>query len=72
MKITVKVKPGSKEESVEKTPDGSYLIRVKAKPVEGKATEAVIKALADHFGISKSRVRLIKGQTSKIKIFEIL
>lgn len=39
--------------------------------VSGKANEAVIKALAEYFGIAKSNIALIKGQASKHKIFEI-
>lgn len=71
MRIEVRVKPNAKEDRVEKTGDNMFSVRVKAKPVKNKATEAVIKALADYFGAPKSRVHLIKGQTSKYKIFEI-
>lgn len=58
-------------EKVEKTGDNNYSVWVRAKPADGKANEAVIKALAEHFGIAKSRIVLLKGQTSKQKIFEI-
>lgn len=71
MKIAVKVRPNAKENRVEKIGDNNFSVRVKAKPVEGRATGAVIKALADYFGVSKSRVILLKGQTSKQKIFEV-
>ena len=61
-----------KQERVEKTGENEFLVSVKAKPVEGKATEAVVKALAEYFNISKSRIALIKGQTSRFKVFDIL
>jgi hypothetical protein len=44
-------------------------IRVKAPPVEGEANSALIKFLAKTFGISKSKVILVKGQKSKTKCF---
>ncbi len=71
MKITIKVKTSAKVAKVEKISENEYRICVKAKPVEGKANEAVREALADHFGIARSRVALVSGQTSKIKTFEI-
>lgn len=71
MKISVKVKANSSQERVEKTGDNDYSVWVRAKPTDGKANEAVIKALAGYFDIAKSKVSLVKGQTSKQKIFEI-
>ncbi len=49
----------------------TYKVSVKAVPVDGKANEAIIKALAEYFDVSKSNITLISGQTSKQKIFEI-
>lgn len=72
MKIKVRVKTGAKEGRVEKIGEGEYSVRVKARPVEGKANDAVIEALAKYFGIAKSRVALVTGRTSKQKLFEIL
>jgi uncharacterized protein YggU (UPF0235/DUF167 family) len=45
---------------------------VKEPPVGGKANDAVIKALAEYFEVSKSQVVLAKGGSSKNKIFEII
>ncbi|MBN1526454.1 MAG: DUF167 domain-containing protein [Candidatus Omnitrophica bacterium] len=72
MKINVTVKPNAKQERVEKTGEGKFTVRVKAKPQEGKANEAVAKALAEYFGVAKSRVVLLHGQASKHKVFEVL
>lgn len=48
-----------------------YQVAVKEAPVSGRANEAIIKALAEYFDISASRITLISGQTSKQKVFEI-
>jgi len=71
MKISVKVKPRARVEKVEGK-DGGLVLFVKAEAKEGKANAAAIKAFAAHFGVVPSRVRLISGARSKIKLFEIL
>lgn len=71
MRISVKVKANTNREKIEKVDDANFLVWIKEKPVEGRANEAVIKALAEYFGVAKSSVALIKGQTSRQKIFEI-
>ena len=72
MKIPVRVKPNAKENKVIKQADGSFLVQVRERPQEGRANYAVREALADYFGVSKSRVILSKGEKSKNKIFEII
>ena len=48
-----------------------YKVSVKEAPVDGKANEAIIKALAEYFDVAKSNVTLVSGQSSKQKVFEI-
>lgn len=72
MKITVQIKPGSKHrEEVVANDDGSLTIYTKAPAVEGKANAAAIKLVAEHFKVPKSCVKLIRGVTSKQKVFEV-
>ena len=80
----VKVKTKAKVEKVERVgQDGLdlaglvarpaiYKVSVKEAPVAGRANEAVIKALAEYFAVAPARVKLLTGQTSKQKLFEIL
>ena len=71
MKICVNVKPQAKQEKLEKTGAHSYSVWVKAKPLEGKANQAVVKVLSQHFGVAKSKIVLIKGQKAKDKVFMV-
>jgi len=71
MKISVKVKPRARVGKVEEKDDG-FTVFVKAEAKEGKANEAVAKALAAHFKVAPSRVWLISGARSKTKLFELL
>ncbi|MEK6583336.1 MAG: DUF167 domain-containing protein, partial [Nitrospirota bacterium] len=70
MKISVKVKPGSKKEIVERVDDTNFIAHVKAPPVEGKANEALVRLLGDYFGVPKSHIRITRGATSKYKLVE--
>ena len=72
MKITVKVKPNAKQEKVEKTGEKEYSVWVKEKPVEGRANDAAIRALAEYFHVPAAQVVLIKGRTSREKVFELM
>ena len=70
MKIQVKVKPNSRTEEVSQEND-FFLVKVKEPPKEGKANKAVIKLLANHFGVARSQVRILSGLKSTIKLVEI-
>ncbi len=70
--MVVQVKPGSKKGPlVETAEDGSLTVYVRERAIEGKATEAVTKVLADHLGVPKSRLELVSGATSRVKRFLI-
>jgi uncharacterized protein (TIGR00251 family) len=70
MKIQVKVKPRSKTEELSREGD-SFIVKVKEPPKEGKANQAVIKLLAEHFGVPQSQVRILSGFKSKNKVVEV-
>lgn len=72
MKIFVKAKPNSKNESVKKLSETNFEICVKEPPVKGRANSAIIMALAKHFKISTSRVKISSGYASRQKIFDIV
>ena len=72
MKIKVLVKPNAKKQKVEKVSEAEYRVFVNAPPTEGKANEAVVKALASFFDIPKSAIQILTGLHSKIKMIEIL
>ena len=71
MKHTIKVKTNAKENAVVEGPEGELQVLVKSPPQEGRANEAVIETLAAHFKVPKSRVAIVGGFKSKVKIVEI-
>ena len=70
MKIRVKVKPNSKTEELSQEGE-SFLVKVKEPPKEGKANQAVVRLLAEHFGVPHSQVRILSGFTSRNKVIEV-
>ena len=51
--------------------DGQIRVYVTTVPEGGKATKDVIKLLARALGIPKSRLELLRGTTSRDKVFGI-
>jgi len=80
MRVFVKAKAGARENKIVPPPlklikeEGEkeyYVVSVKEPPLQGKANIAIKKILAEYFAIALSQVTLIRGESSKIKIFEI-
>jgi uncharacterized protein (TIGR00251 family) len=71
VKLTLIVPPHSKKPRITQDSQEILHVYVSQPPLEGKANQAVIKALAAHFGVAKNRVLLLSGQTSKLKVFEL-
>lgn len=72
MKISVHLKPNSRHrEEVVVGDDGVLTIYTKAPAIEGRANMAAAKLLAKHFGVTSSKVKLLRGASSKYKVFEV-
>ena len=71
MKILVTAKPNARKPSVRQIDETHFVIAVKEPAREGKANEAVAKALARHLRVPLVRITLHSGARSKQKVFEI-
>ena len=69
--LRLKVKPGSREEELTELDDGSWLARVKAQPVDGKANAALINLVAAHFGVRKAQVHIKSGASGRQKLITL-
>jgi len=75
VQIPVRVRPGASRTSV----GGRYgdaepaqlVVRVSAPAVDGKATQAVLHALAAAFGVPKRDVALVSGASARSKVIRI-
>jgi uncharacterized protein (TIGR00251 family) len=75
MRFAVRVKPGAKREVVGGRWDGpggtALVVAVAAPAVDGKANEAVRRALAKAFGVRPSAVEIVHGLTGRDKLVEV-
>ncbi len=71
MMVKVRVSANAKESRVVEVGDGSLEVKVDAKAVDGKANKRLIEILSDHYGVSKSRVKLVSGARSRDKVVDI-
>ena len=67
----VKVQPKASRDQVVGYREGVLQLRVTAAPDKGRANAAVVALLADALGVAKSRVRIIRGQTSRDKVVTV-
>lgn len=69
-RLAVRVTPGARVEAL--TIEGGRLFaKVRAKPEDGKANAAVAALLAAALGIALSRLELLRGATSREKLFRV-
>jgi len=69
-RLPVKVTPGARVEALE-IAGGRLLAKVRAAAEEGKANAAVLNLLAAALGTAPSRLRLLRGATSREKLIGI-
>lgn len=76
MKLRVRATPNARQSEIigwEDDPQAGRILRVRiaAAPVDGEANKALRDFLAKALGLSKSKVVLEKGGSSRFKTFEI-
>lgn len=69
--LTVRIQPRASKNGIVLREDGGLKIRLTAPPVDGAANEALVRFLADTFGVARSQVEIVSGHTSKNKIVRI-
>lgn len=65
--FTVRVVPRSSRSEIVGEMDGAVKVRLTSPPVDGAANAELIKLIAKKFGVSRSAVEIIGGDTSKTK-----
>jgi uncharacterized protein len=69
--FNVRVVPRSSKSEIVGELDDALKVRIASPPVDGAANAELIKVLAKTFGVAKSEVEIISGQTSKSKQIKI-
>lgn len=71
MRVTIRVRPGAVTTAVGGSYDGALVVRVRERAVDGKATAAALRALADALGVPAREVALVSGATSRTKVVDL-
>ncbi|MBD3729986.1 MAG: DUF167 domain-containing protein [Sphingomonadales bacterium] len=70
-RLALRVTPGARVEGVELA-GGVVAVKVRAKPKDGEANEAVLAMLADALDVPTSRLRMLRGATGRDKLVQIV
>ena len=74
--LPIKLQPGAAVDRIEgweADPEGRRLlkVRVRARPIDGEANDALIRLLAKRLGVAKSSVTVVRGGQSRSKMIFI-
>jgi uncharacterized protein YggU (UPF0235/DUF167 family) len=70
-RLAIRVRPGSSRAGVGGTHDGALVVRVCERAVDGRATEAALRALATALDVPRREIRLVSGATSRTKVVAV-
>jgi len=71
MRLNIRVVPNAKRNKVVEEP-GRLKVYLTAPAIEGKANNALLEFLAEHLGVKRSALTIIRGEKSRDKIVEYL
>ena len=71
IQFTATIQPRATRNQIIGIHNHSLKIKLTSPPVDGAANQACIKFLAKTFGVSPSRLSIVKGETSRSKTIQI-
>jgi len=71
MRLQIRVTPRAKKPGIKTAGDGTIVVKVREPAEDGRANDAVIAALAGHFGVPKRAVTIVHGHGSRRKLVEV-
>lgn len=69
--FNVRVIPRARVNSITTDADGTVRVHTTIAPTDGKANDAVIRALAKYWDVSRSSIHIIRGGTSHNKVISV-
>jgi uncharacterized protein (TIGR00251 family) len=71
VRLPIRVRPGASRTQVGGRYGDAVVVKVAARAVDGKATEAALRTLAEALGVRRRDVRLVSGATSRDKVVAV-
>ncbi len=72
MRLSVRVIPRASREKIVQESEGTWKVYLHESPERGKANGRLCELIAERFGVSKTKVRILRGETKKLKQIEVL
>lgn len=69
-RLALRVTPGARVQGISLA-DGRVEVKVRAKPQDGAANDAVLALLAEALGCAPSHINLLRGATSREKLVQL-
>jgi uncharacterized protein (TIGR00251 family) len=69
--LPVRAQPGARKSRIVGVHDGALKVAVTAPPEDGRANQALTEFLSETLGVKSDRIRLIRGNASRRKVFDI-
>jgi len=70
-RLTIKVHPRAKRSALAGRLGDAWKLSLAAPPVDGKANDECVRFFAEFARVPRSRVRIVTGLTSRLKVVEI-
>jgi uncharacterized protein (TIGR00251 family) len=71
VRLAVRVQPGARRPGLAGLHGGALKLAVNAPPADGRANAAAAELLAELFGLRPSSVTLVRGHSSRSKVFRL-
>jgi len=69
--LQVKVKPRARVSELSQAADGTWVAKLKAPPVDGKANEELVGLVAERFHCRKAAVTIKAGASGRTKLVKV-
>ena len=69
--LQVKVKPRARVSELSRATDGTWVARLKAPPVDGKANAELVGLVAEKFQCRKAAVTIKAGASGRMKLVKV-
>jgi uncharacterized protein (TIGR00251 family) len=66
--LPIQAQPGARRKGVVGEHDGRLKVAISQAPEKGKANKGILRLLAAEFGLSKSQVALVSGESNSRKV----
>jgi hypothetical protein len=71
VRFSVHVQPRASRSEVRGVHNGALRVSVQAPPVDGAANAALIQLLADSLGVPRRAVRVVAGESARLKVVDV-